>query len=521
MTAEQKPKAYSYIRFSTPEQERGDSFRRQTEAAARYAREHGLELVDDLELADRGVSAYRGDNQSTGRLGFFLDLVRDGHVPKGSYLLMESLDRLSRQNPRRAARCLEDIAEAGVVVVTLFDGRTYTKESLDDPFNFIMAVLFMARAHEESETKARRLREAWKAKRKVAQEGKRLTTVAPGWLKATADGGFEAIPERAETVRLIYRLAIEGKGRRSIAGHLNTLGVPTFGVLEGRWRRDAAPHWYDSYVIKILTNPAVIGTLVPHVVETDDTGRSKRRPLDPIPNYYPAVVDLDTWEAVQRMARARAPSGGPAAKTPRRNPLGGLLRCSCGVHSVIRDNKGAGWVYYSCSGAKRGVGCKYKGVPARLVDETFLADLPGILLDCPQGSARASELEDERDAVDAALDAVETNLEVALEGGSRLTPALRAKVDQWDAEREELRARLAEIEQALAEIGPGMVQRRAHQFAEQLQKTEAMTIEQINAACRSLFKEAVLDAQRMTLTLRWSHGGEHVMTLDPFHDTND
>ena len=35
------PKAYSYIRFSTPEQANGDSFRRQTELSNRYAEQGG------------------------------------------------------------------------------------------------------------------------------------------------------------------------------------------------------------------------------------------------------------------------------------------------------------------------------------------------------------------------------------------------------------------------------------------------------------------------------------------------
>jgi hypothetical protein len=36
----QRPKAYSYLRFSTPEQRKGDSFRRQWEKAKAYADRH-------------------------------------------------------------------------------------------------------------------------------------------------------------------------------------------------------------------------------------------------------------------------------------------------------------------------------------------------------------------------------------------------------------------------------------------------------------------------------------------------
>ena len=49
------PKAYSYIRFSTPEQALGDSERRQVESARDYATAHGLELDESLTFADKGA----------------------------------------------------------------------------------------------------------------------------------------------------------------------------------------------------------------------------------------------------------------------------------------------------------------------------------------------------------------------------------------------------------------------------------------------------------------------------------
>jgi DNA invertase Pin-like site-specific DNA recombinase len=84
-----RPKAYSYLRFSTPEQAKGDSHRRQAELAERYAQEHGLELDRSLTYEDLGVSAYKGANAEGGRLGDFRTAVRDGVVPRGSYLLVE------------------------------------------------------------------------------------------------------------------------------------------------------------------------------------------------------------------------------------------------------------------------------------------------------------------------------------------------------------------------------------------------------------------------------------------------
>src|SRR3974390_3192733 len=116
-------KAYSYLRFSSPEQMRGDSFRRQSDLARHYALQKGLELDQTLTFNDLGVSAFRGKNAETGRLGDFLEAVKTGLVPQGSYLLVESLDRISRQSARKALNVLNSIVDEGITVVTLSDGR--------------------------------------------------------------------------------------------------------------------------------------------------------------------------------------------------------------------------------------------------------------------------------------------------------------------------------------------------------------------------------------------------------------
>ena len=89
-----RSKAFSYLRMSTEEQLKGDSPRRQKTAAA-YAEEHNWELVDSLE--NIGISAFKGKNRKAGALKVFLDLVEKGKIPSGSFLLVESLDHLSRE----------------------------------------------------------------------------------------------------------------------------------------------------------------------------------------------------------------------------------------------------------------------------------------------------------------------------------------------------------------------------------------------------------------------------------------
>src|SRR5262245_28390478 len=111
-------KAYSYLRFSTPEQAQGHSFERQYKAAKDYASKHGLDL-QDVSFQDLGVSAYRGSNVTEGALGQFIAAVDDGSVARGSYLLVENLDRLSRDRIMPALNRFSALLEKGVTVVTL------------------------------------------------------------------------------------------------------------------------------------------------------------------------------------------------------------------------------------------------------------------------------------------------------------------------------------------------------------------------------------------------------------------
>lgn len=244
------PKAYSYLRFSTPEQARGDSFRRQTKMAEEYAARNGLALDDTLSLQDLGVSAYHGSNSERGMLGYFREAIGSGEVPQGSVLLVESLDRISRQSPRRALRVLEDIVEQGVSVVTLIDGRVYTQENLDsDPFGLMASIMMFMRAHEESATKSRRLKEAWGAKRAKAGE-RAMTSIMPAWLRLDPETQqAQLIPERQKVIEQIFNDTLNGHGQHLIANRLNEAGVKPWG--RGRY-------WQRSYIAKILSNDAVV-----------------------------------------------------------------------------------------------------------------------------------------------------------------------------------------------------------------------------------------------------------------------
>jgi DNA invertase Pin-like site-specific DNA recombinase len=121
-----KPQAYSYLRMSTDLQLKGDSRRRQLEASRAYAEANDLNLAQDAELEDIGVSAFKGANARDGAaLGRFLEAVRSGAINPGSYLIVESLDRLSREQVLTAQSLFLSIIQAGINLVTLMDGKVY------------------------------------------------------------------------------------------------------------------------------------------------------------------------------------------------------------------------------------------------------------------------------------------------------------------------------------------------------------------------------------------------------------
>lgn len=346
-----RPKAYSYVRFSTPEQSKGDSRRRQYQAAIKYAHQHELDLVTEKQFAffDAGVSAYRGKNvrHADSSLGRFFEYVRIGKIEPGSYLLVESLDRLSRQDVLEALPRFLDLLNAGIVVVTFDDGMVYRKGA--DAFQLMISIAQMYRAHNESSSKGNRVSEAWQEKQQLARkELKPLGAACPQWL--SYDGSaYIVVDERALIVRRVFDMTIAGFGQRAVARQLNLEGVPVFGTL----KRNASQLWGSSSVAKILTNRAVIGEYQP----MKWTG-GKRQPIgEPIKDYYPAIIDESMLYAALHTKSKRKVS--KDTKTSDNfnvwSKLAICAACGSSMHLVNKGPEPKGGKYLRCSkGIKHG-----------------------------------------------------------------------------------------------------------------------------------------------------------------------
>lgn len=344
-------RAYSYVRMSTRKQLRGDSLRRQLERSKAFADEHSLLLDDSLQ--DLGVSAWKGRNFKTGALGRFLAMVESDQIPKGSYLLIESLDRLSREAVPDALTLFMAIINAGIVIVTLGEDRQiYSRSGLNgDWTKLIIGLAVMSRGHEESQTKSERIRAVAKRKREQAREGKgHITSITPAWIDAErieASRYAFTLNRHAETVRAIYEMAVRGLGATAIARKLNADGVPAFKSKDG---------WYQSIIKALLLRADVIGTFQPHRVVD-----GRRVPDgDPIAGYFPAAIEKDLFLRVQAM---RSNPGRPGRKgNTFANLFTGLCHCThCGGPMTMKISRVKGnenGRYLVCANYVRGHRCK-------------------------------------------------------------------------------------------------------------------------------------------------------------------
>lgn len=453
-----KPKAYSYIRMSTDGQLKGDSLRRQTTASQQYAAEHGLELASPIE--DIGVSGYRGSNREFGNLAQFLDQVERGLIARGSYLIVESLDRLSRQNVVQAFALLAQIIQRGVKVVTLMDGQTYDEKSLaENQGQIFLALGSMLRAHEESRVKSKRIAAVWVQKRSDAQT-KKLTAIVPAWLQLSADREhIDVRPQRAAIVVEIFGLARDGYGAYSIARRLNRRKEPTWSP--------RATLWHESYIKKILENRAVLGEYRPGLLRYEEGSTPRRVPAgDPIPGYYPAVVDEMLFLAAHAAINARK-THGRGRKGPRySNLFTGLAKCGhCGFPMRIGHKNSPptreGY-FLRCSSSRSEAGCTSLAWKYTHFEQSFLQFLRKVDLRYVLGGQKqdelATQLQQRRLVIDAEISSISKSIDnlvnaIAESPASALSKKvteLEAKAAGLEAERAQTIAALNEIDQSRA-----------------------------------------------------------------------
>lgn len=281
-------RVYSYLRFSDPRQSTGSSADRQLQYAQQWALGKGLTLDNTLSLRDEGLSAYHERHVKQGALGVFLQAIEDGRIASGSVLVVEGLDRLSRAEPIQAQAQLAQIINAGITVVTASDGREYNRAGLKaQPMDLVYSLLVMIRAHEESDTKSKRVKaairrqcEGWKAGtyRGLIRNGK-----DPQWVQWNGSG-WDLVPERVAAVQRALELYRQGMGAGRAAKTMHH---------EGHELTDWGVSGLQIY--RLIKLPALRGV--------------KRLSVDgedyELESYYPRILTDLEWGELQHLAGQR------------------------------------------------------------------------------------------------------------------------------------------------------------------------------------------------------------------------
>lgn len=363
--------AYLYMRYSTDGQGSGDSIPRQLALGTEYAAKNGLHLPKEHIFEDLGISAYRGDNLKTGKLGEFMKLLADGKIQPGSYLLVESIDRLSRETLFNAVPQFFDMLQKGIRLVTLCDQQVYDNTSGFG--SLINSFVTISRANEESNIKSMRGTQVWKRKREQGKE-KKLTRICPKWIRPNDDlTAFHLIPEKAAVVKQIIEWSLAGIGIDATATRLNRSKTPTFG---------RSTTWAKSSITKILTSPAIFGAYQPH---TKPRGGKRLPAGDLIPGYFPPIIDENTNRRIQQGRESRKISGMGRKGNSVSNLFTKKALCGKCGQPMLFENKGKppkGNKYLHCRG-HRDHRCDAKPWRYDLFERAFLThvkalDLPSL-----------------------------------------------------------------------------------------------------------------------------------------------
>lgn len=338
-------RVYSYRRFSSGRQASGHSLERQTASARAWCEQNGYTLDEDFVLADLGISAYTGKNATEGALAAFLLAAKEGKIPRGSILLVESLDRLSRSAITDAVALLTSIVRAGIRVVSLIDGKEWNETTINDTVNFIMSVLLFARAHEESATKAKRVKAAFTKKREA-----KLPVVTcghgPGWATASEDRQKWVLDkEKAESVKKVFEKVAEGMGGIKIARLANTENW----ALPFRDRANTNTRWEHTQISRIVRDRRVLGEWQPKEMVDGKLALLG----EPVADYFPRIISDGLWGKVHAALTGRQSI--PRLRGIRGDIFAGLFYCKCGERMDKKSVWKRGQPRYYCLGRIAGV----------------------------------------------------------------------------------------------------------------------------------------------------------------------
>ncbi|MGV8889637.1 MAG: recombinase family protein [Pseudomonas sp.] len=329
------PNAYAYVRYSSTVQSSGDSVDRQISPLKSFEKETGVDIVETI--IDEGVSSFRGDNANKGKFKEVLARIERGVIRRGDYLVVESIDRITRQRVIDGVELLQNILKAGVKIYTTADSRCY---SYDDPSrdfeNLIMISLIAKRANEESEIKSKRRKSAWnKAKLAASENGKKFNGHNPpyGYRYDVVTEQFVIAEDEASEIRTIFEL-------------LKVMGVSN---TTRRVNVSSKRKWTSRQVSLMIESKYPLGMLM----SQKRNEKGEKVFVEYIDGYYPKIISQTAFnEAVISMRSRQDRKNYGNTTIGSTNIFRHVIKCAeCGETMMFekqKNQKGVMYPYFHC-----------------------------------------------------------------------------------------------------------------------------------------------------------------------------
>ena len=324
----------AYCRVSTDSEEQLTSY----EAQRTYYTD---KIMSNPEWTMAGLFADEGiTGTSAQKRPEFLRMICQCRQKKIDLILTKSVSRFAR-NTVDSLKYVRILKELGIAV--FFEEQNINTLDAD---NEMLLTIHSAVSQAESETMSSRVK--W-GKREAMREGKAIIQYNRLYGYRRGDNNKpEIIPEQAEVVRRIYQQYLTGASLRMIQD-----------TLEGEQVLNVAgkPEWSLNVIRNILTSEKYCGdvlmqkTYISDCISRKTIRNNGQLPKYLLPDHHEAIVDRQTFDAVQaemaRRSAGRSPSrkNAPTGRTSYASKYALSERLVCGE---------CGTLYRRCVWAKRG-----------------------------------------------------------------------------------------------------------------------------------------------------------------------
>ncbi|HEX5281968.1 MAG TPA: recombinase family protein [Micropepsaceae bacterium] len=369
MSAALPLRAALYLRVSTARQAEHDvSIPDQKRQGEAHCQSRGYQLVETY--VEPGASA------TNDRRPEFQRMIEAGTTKPAAFdiVIVHSFSRFFRDH-FELEFYVRKLAKNGVKLVSI------TQEIGDDPMHVMMRQIVALFDEYQSKENAKHVLRALKENARQGFWNGSLPPIGYRVVAAEQRGAkvkkkLEIDPLHAGTVRLIYRLALEGDGTSGSTGVKN---ITTYLNQRRIFTRDGG-RWGIGQVHRILTRRTYVG-------QHEFNKRAKNKALKPVREVVvvevPPIIEKDTFDAVQVHLRSRNPKVTPARVVSGPTLLTGICFCAdCGGAMTLRTGKNGRYRYYTCSiKARQGeTGCRGRTIPMDKLDNLVAGHIEDRLL---------------------------------------------------------------------------------------------------------------------------------------------